>query len=168
MLLIKGTDSNKFVNDIDHGTLDRNRRGLIVLSNKAGYFEPIVKNYTCFSSENEDGGVYFPPELFIDIKKGNLYIGYSHGRYGHWQFTFRGQGSDFELIGYDEANGGAVIENDLSINFLSKKKLTRVNSNEDAQGGDEDFTETWQSIHIDQLIKLSEIKDFDELNVSEY
>ena len=71
------------------------------------------------------------------------------------------------MIGYDESNGGAVVSSELSINFL-KKKLTRENINEDSQGGDEIFEETWENIEIDHLIKLSEIKDIDELDMYKY
>ena len=55
-----------------------------------------------------------------------------------------------------------------SITFLTKKKLTRENTNEDSQGGDEIFEETWENIEIDHLIKLSDIKDIDELDMYKY
>jgi hypothetical protein len=63
VLIIKGTDKSKIIQDEDRGTLDRNRRGIIVLLNKGNYYELASKNYSCFSSENEDGGAYFAPEL---------------------------------------------------------------------------------------------------------
>lgn len=84
VLIIKGTDKNKIIQDEDRGALDRNRRGIIVLLNKGNYYELASKNYNCFSSENEDGGAYFAPELNVSIEKGNLYINYGHGRYGNW------------------------------------------------------------------------------------
>jgi hypothetical protein len=168
VLVIKGTDTSKVVTDEYRGKLDRNRRGIIVLFDKKDHYELAVKNYDCFSSENEDGGVYFPPELTIEIKKGNLFINYGHGRYGYWQYTFRHQNSDFELIGYDESSdSGPVVDSKTSINFLTKKKQRKVNTNENAEGGDEAFKETWKSINVKRLIKLSE-KDFDELNMTEY
>jgi hypothetical protein len=168
VLIIKGTDKNKFVTTGDSVTLDRNRRGIIVLFNKKDHYELITKNYECFSSENEDGGVYFPPELDIEIKKGNLYVNYGHGRYGYLEYIFRFQNSDFELIGYVESNGGAVIDNETSINFLTKKKQEKVNTNENAEGGDEVFKVTWKNININRLIKLSDIKAFDKLDMSVY
>jgi hypothetical protein len=168
ILIIKGTDSNKFVTDEYRGKLDRNRRGIIVLFNKKDQYELALENYDCFSSENEDGGVYFPPELSIEIKKGNLYAHYGHGRYGYWEYTFRFNNSAFELIGYDVSNGGPVIESKTSINFLTKKKQEKVNTNENAQGGDEIFKVTRKNIYINRLIKLSEIKDFDELDMTVY
>ena len=168
VIIVKGTNKeNIVINQFDE-KVDRNRRGIIVLFNKKDHYESVLKNYDCFCSENEDGGVYFPPELSIEIKNDNLYAHYAHGRYGYWQFTFRYQNSDFELIGYDESNGGAVIESEKSINFLTKKKQVKVNTNENAEGGDEVFKETWGKIIVNRLIKLSEIKDFDELDMSVY
>ena len=168
VIIVKGTNKeNIVINQFDE-KVDRNRRGIIVLFNKKDHYESVLKNYDCFSSENEDGGVYFPPELSIEIKNDNLYAHYAHGRYGYWRFTFRYQNSDFELIGYDESNGGAVIESEKSINFLTKKKQVKVNTNENAEGGDEVFKETWGKIIVNRLIKLSEIKDFSELDLSVY
>ena len=168
VIIVKGTNKeNIVINQFDE-KVDRNRRGIIVLFNKKDHYESVLKNYDCFSSENEDGGVYFPPELSIEIKNDNLYAHYAHGRYGSWRFTFRYQNSDFELIGYDESNGGAVIESEKSINFLTKKKQVKVNTNENAEGGDEVFKETWGKIIVNRLIKLSEIKDFYELDLSVY
>jgi len=167
IVIIKGIDKNNIVKDEYRGELDRNRRGIIVLFNKKESYELAVKNYDCFSSENEDGGVYFAPELSVEIKKGNLYIHYGHGRYGYWDYTFRFQNSDFELIGYDSSdNFGPITNAQTSINFLTKKKLHRVNTNQNAEtDGEEIFKETWTKIKVDKLIKLSEVKDFDELEV---
>lgn len=166
VLIIKGTDKNKVIQDEYRGSLDRNRRGIIVLFNKKDHYELAVKNYQCFSSENEDGGVYFAPELSVEIKKGNLYVHYGHGRYGYWFYTFRLKDADFELIGFDESNGGPVTHSTTSINFLTKKKQERVNTNENAQSGEEVFKETWSNIVIDKHLKLSAIKDFDTLSIS--
>ena len=168
VLIIKGTDKKQIIIDEYRGKLDRNRRGIIVLLDKKNHYELAIKNESCFSSENEDGGVYFAPELSVEIKKGNLFVHYGHGRYGYWQYNFRYQESDFELIGYESSNGGAVIESETSINFLSKKKQEKVNTIKNAEGGDEVFEETWKKIKVNRLIKLSEIKDFDELDMSVY
>lgn len=169
VLMIKGTDINKIITDENHGRLDRNRRGVIVLFNMNGRYELVVGNYDCFSSESEDGGVYYAPELSIEINKGNLYVHYAHGRYGYWKYTFRFQNSGFELIGYDQSeNRGPLVEKQTSINFLSKKKQEKVNINENATGGDEVFKETWKNITISRLIRLTEIKDFDELDMHVY
>ena len=168
VLIIKGTNKANVIKDEYRGELDRNRRGILVLLNKKDHYKLALKNDDCFSSENEDGGVYFAPELDVSIEKGNLNIHYAHGRYGYWNYTFRYQNSDFELIGYNESSHrGPIINSETSINFLTKKKLQRVNINEDIEeGGDEVFEEKWSQVRIKKLIRLSEIQDFTDLNVS--
>lgn len=167
VFIIKGTDSNRIVEDHYNHLKDRNRRGIMIFFKKDDHWELGIQNLDCFLSENEDGGVYFPPELDIRIDKSKLYIEYSHGRYGYWGYTFRLNGSDFELIGYDSSSTrGPVINSEISINFLTKKRLTKQNTNFRAEtGGDEVFKETWDRIEIDHLIKLSEIEDFNELDI---
>jgi hypothetical protein len=173
VLIIKGTDKNQIITDEYTGELaDRNRRGILVLFNKNGYYELAIKNYDCFSvSENEMGGV---EELSFEIRKNNLFVHYVLGRSGDWSYNFRYQNSDFELIGYDESSGGPstyswfVLDRKKSINFLTKKKQEEVNINKEAEGGEEVFRETWKNININRLIKLSEIKDFNELDMSKY
>ena len=71
-----------------------------------------------------------------------------------------------ELIGYDlYSSRGPVPQYEVSINFLTQKKLTRDNINKD---DDDDsnvkYKETWKNISIKKLIKLTEIKDFDEFD----
>ncbi|MBP2615568.1 hypothetical protein [Chryseobacterium jejuense] len=166
VLIIKGTDKSKVIKDENRGELDRNRRGIIVLLNKGNYYELASKNYNCFSSENEDGGVYFAPELSVSIEKGNLHIDYGHGRYGSWGYTFRYQNGDMELIGYDSySSRGPVPQYEVSINFLTKKKLTKDNLNKEDDGDNYEvkYKDSWEMIKVEKLIKLSEIKDFDEL-----
>ncbi|WP_347218361.1 hypothetical protein [Chryseobacterium sp.] len=166
VLIIKATDKSKIIQDENRGELDRNRRGIIVLLNKGSYYELASKNYNCFSSENEDGGVYFAPELSVSIEKGNLHIDYGHGRYGSWGYTFRYQNGDMELIGYDSySSRGPVPQYEVSINFLTKKKLTKDNLNKEDDGDNYEvkYKDTWETIKVNKLIKLSEIKDFDEL-----
>ena len=169
VLIIKGTDKKQIITDEYRGQLDRNRRGIIILYNKNKQYELALKNYDCFSSENEDGGVYFAPELSFEIKNNNLYFLYGHGRYGYWKYTFKNINKDFALIGYDQSdNRGPLVEKETSINFLSKKKQEKVNTNENSEGGDEVFKETWKTIKLNRLTKLSEIKDFDEFDMSVY
>lgn len=169
VLIIKKTDTANIVTNRFDKKVDRNRRGIVVLfKNEKGY-KLADKNYNCFSSENEDGGVYFPPELWIKIENEKLNINYGHGRYGYWKYTFQYQNSNFKLIGYDSSsNRGPITMREISINFLTKKKLVKENTNENVEGGDEIFKETWNNIKIDNLIKLSEIKDFDELDMYNY
>lgn len=169
ILIIKKTDQSKIITDEYRGKLDRNRRGIIILFKKNEGYELASKNYDCFSSENEDGGVYYAPELSVSAEKGNLYIHYAHGRYGYWSYTFRYKNPDFELIGYDESsNTGPVINSETSINFLTGKKLIKVNVNEGAESGEEKFENTWSKLKSLNNFNLSEIKDFDELDFSEY
>lgn len=108
------------------------------------------------------------PELSVTAEKGKLCIHYAHGRYGYWTYTFRFKNSDFELIGYDSSNnnGPEVKNSETSINFLTKKKLIRRNTQEDDKDRDH-IEETWEDIKLDKPYKLSEIKDFDELEVTE-
>lgn len=171
VLLVKGTDKGAFEKNEYGELVDRNRRGIIVLFKKDNLYEQVLKNLNCFSSENEDGGVYYAPELSLEIGKGNLYVHYAHGRYGYWKYTFRYRNSDFYLIGYDTIEGGEVIDKETSINFLSKKKQVKVNTNSSAEGGDEEFTETWTNITVNKLLKLREIRDFEnfeEVNMGGY
>ncbi len=165
ILIIKGTNKDNIVINRFDEKVDRNRRGIIILFKTQESYQLVTMNYNCFFSENEDGGVYFPPELLVKVERGNLIIHYAHGRYGFWRYTFRYQDANFKLIGYDESSGGIVISNELSINFLTKKKLIRENTNENAVGGDEVFKETWSKIAINELILLSEIKDFEEFRI---
>lgn len=166
ILTIKKIDIANIIVDESGEKLDRNRRGIIILLKQPEGYTLATKNYDCFSSENEEGGVYFAPELSIEAKKDNLFIEYHHGRYGYWSYTFRWKHSDFELIGYDVSeNSGPVVNRQISMIFLSKKKLVRKNVNENAEGGDEIFEEKWEQITSNPTINLSEITDFDELNL---
>ena len=65
ILIIKGTNKENIIQHEYRGELDRNRRGIIVLFKKNDSYELAVKNYDCFSSENEEGGVYYAPELDV-------------------------------------------------------------------------------------------------------
>ena len=165
LFVVKGTDKAAVIQDEQRGTLDRNRRGIIIALRHDDHFDLVVKNLQCFSSENEDGGVYFAPELSVDIVKGNLEIGYGYGRYGFWSYKFRFQHAKFELIGYDRSEDrGPVVESTVSINFSTRKMLTQENTNPHAEGGDEVFKDTWTTIRRDRYIDLQQVQDFDELS----
>ena len=165
VFIIKSTNKNEIVHDEQRGELDRNRRGIIIALRDGDKYRLTAKNLACFSSENEDGGVYFAPELDVGITKGNLDVSYSHGRYGYWSYTFRFQHGKFEMIGYDSSEDrGPVIERVTSINFSTQKMLFKENTNLDAESGDEQFKETWTKIPTDKLIDLEKIHDFDELD----
>ncbi|MEF9994063.1 MAG: hypothetical protein RR771_06580 [Acinetobacter sp.] len=163
VLMVKATDPSAFVEHEYRGRLDRNRRGMIVLINEKGKFKPVVSNLNCFSSENEDGGVYFAPELWIEIKNNLLNVHYGHGRYGYWRYLFRLEGNDLRLIGYDDSsNHGPYVESETSINFVTGKKVIRENLNQDPED-EPKFKETWSKLN-QARIYLSKIQDFDDLS----
>jgi hypothetical protein len=166
VFIIKGTDKAKLFNDEYRGTVDRNRRGIIVVLGRSDGDELVVANLACFSSANESGGVYFPPELMVTISKGSLLVHYAHGRYGYWTYNFRYQNSDVELIGYESSEDrGPTVERTTSINFGSKKMRIRKNLNPASDSGGEKMKETWQNFVLSKPIKLRDIADFDELSV---
>ena len=68
VLIIKATRKDGFERDYEGKLIDRNRRGIIVLFSEEKGYKVAVKNYNCFSSENEDGGNYFSPELGVIIR----------------------------------------------------------------------------------------------------
>ena len=168
VLIIKGTDKANFVKDEHRGELDRNPRGIIIALKNKDRYELALENRDCFSSENEDGGVYFAPELEVSISRGNLLVHYAHGRYGYWTYNFRYQNSDFELIGYDSnSSRGPITERSVSINLMTKKMLIKENVNQDAEeGGDEKFKETWKKFTLSKPIKLRDIDYFDGFDVT--
>lgn len=166
VLIVKATDPKAIINHEDRGELDRNRRGIIVLLNENGKYKQILKNLSCFSSENEDGGVYFAPELWVTVEKNRLHVHYGHGRYGYWDYNFRLENTDLRLIGYEQSNNhGPYIESEISVNLLTGKKLLRTNIVKDDEA-EPKFKEQWTNIQI-APIYLSQIKDFDELDFVE-
>ncbi|MEF1170730.1 MULTISPECIES: hypothetical protein [Vibrio harveyi group] len=162
VLMIQGTDQNKIVTDELRGRLDLNRRGIIVALRGNDNYDVVVENDNCFFSDDEDGGVYMVPDILMSITKGNLYIDFLHGRYGYWSYNFRYQDSDLELIGYDASdNRGPRVEVVTSINYLTKKMLTKENINE-LDDDDPIFKEMWSTFVLEHRFKLSQISDFTE------
>jgi hypothetical protein len=169
VLLIGATNASRIIQDENRGELDRNRRGIIILFNEGTSYKKVLQNDTCLASANEDGGIYFAPELTLDIKKGNLYIQYNHGRYGFWKYTFKYQNNDFALIGYDHsAYFGPIVRELTSINFSTKTKIVKTNTKEDVAAGDEIYCTKTTKIKIDNLPKLSAIKDFEEFDPNSF
>ena len=169
VLIIKDTKEENVVENHFGNKVDRNRRGIvIILSQKSGY-NKVLENRDCFSSENEDGGVYMPPELWIDIKDGKLKIHYGHGRYGYWQYVFKYMNSDFNLIGYEssESHGPKVLYK-TKLDFLNKEKRFSENINKTSEAEEEVFEVVSSKIKINRLIKLSEIKEFEELDMTQF
>ena len=172
VLIIKATRKDGFVRNSFDKVVDRNRRGIIILFTEKDGYKLASKNYNCFSSENEDGGVYFSPELGVIIKDSKLYLHYYHGRYGYWEYCFRYQNSDFMLIGYEASHDrGPVVLFKTSINFLTgveydDENINAYNFNADSDDDseiDEVFKRTVVKLKKKPLMKLSEIEDFDEL-----
>ncbi|MFM7672062.1 MAG: hypothetical protein ACKO6Q_05645 [Bacteroidota bacterium] len=165
ILIIKGTDKRQFVTHEFRGLLDRNRRGVIILFNKNGYYEQAEKNYDCFRSENEEGGVYFPPDLIVSVKRGNLRFHYAHGRYGYMTFIFKCLNGGFYLIGFEDSNNsGPIVVSQKSINFLTKRIKERKNVNENLLEEDSEvFKTTWKRFSFPKLIRLSKVADMEDL-----
>ncbi len=171
ILLIKGTDSQKIVNDRYRGKLDKNRQGLIILFKRPQGYELVVKNDSCFSAVDAYEGGYMAPEYTVEIKEGNLRVHFGQGRNGYWQYIFRFQNADFYLIGFESGYPSHFVShyatfNEESINFLTQKKLKKkvIGLRSD---GKERYKETWTKIKVLKVIKLSEIKDFDEFDIDE-
>ena len=168
VLIIKETDSTNVVTNRFDQVVDRNRLGIIVLFKNNNGYQIADKNYDCLSSENEDGGVYFPPELEIDISNNYLNINFLHGRYGTWGYAFHYQNENFELIEFtSSSNRGPIVLSKTYLNFITKKKIVNVNKNPDDEEN-ELFTETIDSIAIENRIKLSEIEAFEDLDMYIY
>lgn len=162
VLIVKATDPNAWVDHEYRGKLDRNRRGIVVLFGENETYKKVMQNLSVFSSENEEGGVYFQPELWIEIKNNLLNVHYAHGRYGYWNYSFRYETHDFRLIGYDSSeHQGPRVDSDTSINLMTGKKRYRKNLNQDEEEGPK-FKETWTKGNYGPIY-LSEIKDMDEL-----
>ena len=169
VLMIKGTEESKWVDDENRGRLDRNRRGLIILFKRKNGYEQILRNDTCFSSENEDGGIYDAPELELYIIKNTLHIYFAHGRYGCWNYIFRYQNNDFELIGYNHNHRIRLVTYyNLDINFSTRTRVYEENLNADDDEKEERFKVTKSKIRRKKLIKLSEIADIDKLNWGDF
>ena len=169
VLMIKGTEKSKWVDDECRGRLDRNRRGLIILFKRKNGYEQILRNDTCFSSENEDGGIADAPELELYIIKNTLHIYFAHGRYGCWNYIFRYQNNDFELIGYNHNRRIRLVTYyNLDINFSTRTRVYEENLNADEDEKEERFKVTKSKIKRRKLIKLSEIADIDKLNWGDF
>jgi hypothetical protein len=124
---------------------------------------------SCFYSADEDGGVYFVPDIDVAIDAGILSVSFLHGRYGYLSYKFRYQHSEMQLIGYEETNSrGPVTESERSINFLTKTVITRENRNADGDAGDEDIRERRERFKLAKPIGLKDIPNFDDLDVGRF
>lgn len=168
VFLVGSTNLDNFEEHQSGKIADRNRQGIIIIFGEGNNrYKKVVENLSCFPSNFEDGGVYYAPELYLEInKQNNLEINYLHGRYGYWGFIFRYQNNRFELIGsFSNSSRGPIELSYVSINYSTKKKETAWNINADTEN-EEDvvWEEKWEDIKVDKLLDLNEAKylEFDE------
>jgi hypothetical protein len=73
VIIIKATDKKGIMRNEDGKLVDRNRRGVMIFFKNGDDYKLVLENRQIFASENEYGGVYYAPELYLEIEKGNLY-----------------------------------------------------------------------------------------------
>lgn len=153
VLYLRGSDEN-----------NRNKGGIIVLFQEKGEFICVCRNSDCFSTEGVSDGVYEAPDFLIEVNKSKLFITLSNGRYGATSYTFRydAELGDFALIGLDKTSTrGPVTDSAVSINFLTKKLLKKVNTNRSAEtDGEEVFKESWMEFTTDYFYSLAYMQAF--------
>jgi len=169
ILVIKATKKQDIVINRFGDTVDRNRRGILIVLDEVNGYQIVLENRDCFTSENEEGGVYMPPTLSIYTEDHLLHIHYGHGRYGYWKYVFKMFGKDLQLIAYEaSSNRGPVVQYKTDIDFLKKKKTIAENINSNSISGEEKFEVKELQIEVSELIKLSEIENFDKLSMLEF
>ncbi|OBX64090.1 hypothetical protein A9Z63_00300 [Moraxella lacunata] len=168
VLLIKDTKKSAWEKTYSGDMVDRNRRGIVILFKTNQGYQKVLENKALFASENEDGGVYFAPELEIEAEGNKLIFYYGHGRYGSWQYLFDyrtiDNDKDFYLIGYDlSSNHGPYIEYTHSVNFLTHKFRHQENMNTNQENDVPNFKTTWHTLSKAPIQKLSQIDDIDDV-----
>lgn len=168
VLLVKAIDPLHIVTNKSGELVDRNRRGLLVFLSGDGTWKNVVRNLDCFASEYEDGGVYYPPQLNIAINSNQLQIAYEHGRYGHWDYSFEYNGTDFDLVHeiHYASNPGTthdtqIIQIDYKTKLKTRQEIDWELTDEDAN--DPVYRKTMEAINHTEFTKLSEIVDFEAL-----
>ena len=102
--------------------VNKNRRGIVILLSNGDKYEAIVTKPDIFESPNEDGGVYYPPELAVEIKNSELKFFYSYGKYGYWEYIFALDGKDFKLVRYFSSdNNGPKPEHIVQMDFVNHR-----------------------------------------------
>ena len=102
--------------------VNKNRRGIVILLSNGDKYEAVVTKRDIFESPHEDGGVYYPPELAVEINNSELKFFYGHGRYGHWGYVFALDGKDFKLVRYFSSdNNGPVPEYIVQMDFINHR-----------------------------------------------
>jgi len=145
----------------EFGNRDQNRRGIIIAFKKDGSYELVLAMPGCFAQQDQGS---WPHDISVEINGGRLFIHLSYGRYGSSHYNFRHQNNHFELIGYDNYERSAgQLEKKTSINFVSKKMQITTYDGEETKTG-----ETWHDIEISTLIRLRDIREFDNFVISNF
>jgi len=163
-------------------TRDETSSGIIIAFNKGERYEVALENRDFFSYDSDDIGKHGPDGINIAIKKGILII----EKAGQANcctietnvFKFRYQKAEFDWIGYDMTSSlihNGVISNARSVNFLSMKRQTKINKNQDTEyedvavHGKEVFDEEWEDLIIKKKpVTLREIKNFRDFYAWDY
>ena len=163
VFLVKNTDKSKIIEHESRGILDRNRRGIIILFNERDSYKIAAKNLNCFTSEFEDGGVYYDSELLLYIENGKLNIHYAAGRYGYNTYQFKYQNNDFNLVEFIEnSSNGPVTDTHLLYDFVKMNKIVKINTNENAKDETEEvFDIKSYKLNITKPFNLIDIIDFE-------
>ena len=170
VLLIKDTKKSAWQMSSTDKLVDRNRRGIVILFKTKQGYKKVLENKAIFASENEEGGVYFAPELEIIAKNHQLKFSYNHGRYGTWDYTFDYRTidgvRDFYWIGYDASSDiGPYAYFTQSVNFLTHKYRYQKNLAKD-ETTEPKFKSTWFNLPKKPILRLAEIADIDEAGIS--
>jgi uncharacterized protein (TIGR02145 family) len=165
VLLIRSTDKSMIDNDDPHAP-NKNPLGIMIFFNTGNGYRLVFENRDGIPPPEYDSQMMH--DYSVEIKNGKLYIS-ERGRYGGEKYTFRYKNSEFELIGFDsytERFVSHITEKEVSINFLTKKRLTKINVNEDSENEEQAvFKETWDVIKMDNPPKLLKSGGFVKMNV---
>jgi len=180
-LIIVGTDKNKIVpvseEEPDYGTRDINEYGVMIFFSDGDDYQLAAENRQFLGFNEYDRWNCANGSSFsCSIKGGNLYIKYDHingcGPAREKTYTFRYRNSEFELIGYDQAEIITTKE-ETSINFPAKKQLNKICIGDlVSDDGCEDFCpelprctkykETWSAITVKGPILLQKLANRDD------
>ncbi len=146
-------------------TLNLNPRRLVILLRSSSGLEEVLRRDDLLPGENTEGMACLADPLAnggVSIVGGNLVIELqdwrSCGSYGvvNEKFTFRTQGSRFQLIGYDrsESSRSTGERSEYSTNYLTGKKKTTTGMNDFS-----DFTAkvSWKKLPSRKAFFLDEI-----------
>ena len=147
---------------------------LILFKQKDGTYTLVSKNDKDFisSPNSEDEPTLEDTFNGISIKNNTLIINfnyfYSAGSWGtsKTNYIFRYQNNDFELIGYyGSSDRGPIVLYITDVNFSTRTCVYKKNVNADDDEAEEKFEVKTIKFKRKNLIKLSEITDFDELDL---